>query len=79
MGKIVVKNFVVVFSDAKCDAVLEPVIIFVLGLGGGGMGDDWRMGGGGDSMVFRGPEGGSVGDYGKFNACGIGSLNYHRA
>lgn len=47
MGKIVVKNFVVVFSDAKCDAVLEPVIIFVLGLGGGGgMGDDWRMGGG---------------------------------
>lgn len=43
------------------------------------MGDDWRMGGGGDSMVFRGPEGGSVGDYSKFNACGIGSLNYHRA
>ena len=42
------------------------------------MGDDWRMGGG-DSMVFRGPEGGSVGDYSKFNACGIGSLNYHRA
>ena len=27
----------------------------------GGGGDNWRMGGGRDRMVFRGPEGGSVG------------------
>ena len=50
-------------------------------------GDDWRMGGGGRSNGFQGT-GGRISrrqhsvkgqDYSKFNACGMRSLNYHRA